>query len=339
MSRSRAVSAPGRPKSRTKKWNLGLGPGTHLFWYGWRPFLVTRTISDVNKQGGGDTKHSLRLMTFGRKQEIFNKLMEEAQAHSSDTDGIKLFQWNSNYWKRTGVLSPRKKETIIVHGDVVDSIITDALKFMDNREWYDSRGIPYRRGYLFYGAPGCGKTSMVQALAAELQRDICALQLTTIKNDDDLIDAMTEVDENCILLLEDIDAAVSNVNKRKEDGTVDKDESNRKAISLSAILNATDGLTAGSGRILIMTTNHPEKLDPALIRDGRIDMKKEFPLAGIEEIERMFRLFYPDEPFKYNYFPDNATISPAALQGCFIHNKEDATQALYELKRTITGEV
>lgn len=132
---------------------------------------------------------------------------------------------------------------------------------MSSEEWFANRGIPFRRGYLLYGIPGTGKSTTVHALASELNLPIYILMLSLNLDDSSLADMMRYLPSHCVLLLEDLDVAfksrVDNGNERKE---------NESSVTLSGLLNAIDGLAAPEGRLLFATTNHVEKLDPALIR-------------------------------------------------------------------------
>lgn len=78
-------------------------------------------------------------------------------------------------------------------------------------------GIPYRRGYLLHGPPGCGKSSYITALAGELERGICVLNLSERGLTDDRLNHLLAVaPQQTIVLLEDIDAAFSSREESKE---------------------------------------------------------------------------------------------------------------------------
>lgn len=126
--------------------------------------------------------------------------------------------------------------------------------------------MPYRRGYLLYGPPGTGKTSFVQAVAGALKLNICYLNLSGGRFDDDGLNrALNDAPAHSIILLEDIDG----IFVEREAVSVQKKGRN---VSFSGLLNALDGVRSQEGRITIMTTNHREKLDPALLRPGRADV-------------------------------------------------------------------
>lgn len=144
----------------------------------------------------------------------------------------------------------------------------DIQKFQNSEEWYQKRGIPYRRGYLLYGPPGTGKTSFTLAVAGALKLNICYLNLSSGRlDDDDLNDVLSSAPDNSIILLEDIDA----IFVQRESVT----QGHQRGVSFSGLLNALDGVRSQEGSILFMTTNHREKLDPALLRPGRCDVHVE----------------------------------------------------------------
>ena len=120
-------------------------------------------------------------------------------------------------WRKFG--QPKAKRmlpSVILDNGVKEGILDDVHDFMKNGKWYSDRGIPYRRGYLLYGPPGSGKTSFIQALAGELDYNICILNLSENNlTDDRLNHLMNNMPERSILLLEDIDAAF---NKRSQSG-------------------------------------------------------------------------------------------------------------------------
>ena len=171
----------------------------------------------------------------------------------------------------------------------------------------DNAGIPFRRGYLLHGAPGAGKTSLIHSLAGELGLDIYILSLTNQNMDDaTLKSAVIALPFECIVLIEDIDAALHSGMRRNiadpekqhtGEGKPEKpsdDVINKPAngVTLSGLLNALDGIAAQEGRILFATTNDYRALDPALCRPGRLDLHIEFKLASKYQCRELFRRFY-----------------------------------------------
>jgi hypothetical protein len=188
----------------------------------------------------------------------------------------------------------RKLDTVILKKGLKEDIRNDANLFVNSESWYKHRDIPYTRGYLFYGLPGTGKTSVIKGLSNELQRHIHYLMLNNIKNDLQLLELLKNINySETILVIEDIDCMndivkmrTGKIKKKKKD---DKEESE---LTLSGLLNALDGIFSNSGRILVMTTNHPEVLDAALIRPGRIDRKFLFDYCDNDQIKELYEMFF-----------------------------------------------
>ena len=143
--------------------------------------------------------------------------------------------------------------------------------------------------------------------------------------DDRLNYLMNNLPERSIMLLEDIDAAFVKRNKNEE-GYVN-------GVTFSGLLNALDGVASSEEIITFMTTNHPEKLDPAVMRPGRIDYIALVGNATEYQIRQMFLRFYPEETELCEQFVQkpiqlDIPISTAQLQGLFVFNKSDPKNAV-----------
>lgn len=226
---------------------------------------------------------------------------------------------------------PRSKRllgSVILDKGIAESVVEDVRDFMASGEWYHRRGIPYRRGYLLYGPPGSGKTSFIQALAGELDYNICILNISeNTLTDDRLNHLMNHIPNRSILLLEDVDAAFNKREQSTEQGYT-------SGVTFSGLLNALDGVASAEECITFMTTNHPERLDPALMRPGRVDYKVLIGNATEYQVKRMFLRFYENEKelceaFLSKYRKLNLhNVSTAQLQGLFVYNKRDPKAAI-----------
>jgi len=238
--------------------------------------------------------------------------------------------------------------------------------FINNKDYYIKKGLPYTLGLLFHGDPGTGKTSFIKALANLLGRHLLEVPLKKISSCEALYEAFYTKDvngislsfENKIIVLEDIDAMDDLIKSRIEttkkitdnkdtvvgnedssdDEDGDKDENVNlnnmfknfiqkktkktiKDISLSFLLNLMEGILEMDGRIIIMTTNHIDKIDPALIRPGRIDAKICFKKLTGNEINDMLKFYIPtwiDMTFTKKF-----TISHAELMNIIIKAEDD----------------
>lgn len=215
---------------------------------------------------------------------------------------------NTVSWVPTVSKPPRSLLTLALPPKIKNDMLEDIEAFLSprTRVWYGFRGIPYRRGYLLHGPPGTGKSSMCFAIAGRLWLDIYTVSLNSRKLDEDsLVSLFQSLPKRCIVLLEDVDnAGISQEgNRRMKDpsntGRVEnsllENELHGAGISLSALLNCLDGVAAQEGRILIMTTNHLEKLDPSLIRPGRVDKRYHFDFVDTMSVKQLFHAFFDEE--------------------------------------------
>ncbi|ETN42721.1 uncharacterized protein HMPREF1541_01879 [Cyphellophora europaea CBS 101466] len=228
---------------------------------------------------------------------------------------------HNNEWHIVAVRPSRPIATVVLDDLPKAEILIDLNEFLHPKtaRWYSNRGIPYRRGYLFHGPPGTGKSSMSFSLAGLFGLNIYCLSLSEITlTEESLIVLFNTLPRRCIVLLEDIDSAgISRPKPASKEGKGERSTERKKkkkqtkqdtseddvmvpglpkkltnAISISGLLNAIDGVASQEGRILIMTTNYPEKLDEALVRPGRVDMKIKFDLASTQQIKELFLRMY-----------------------------------------------
>ncbi|EDN11144.1 predicted protein [Histoplasma mississippiense (nom. inval.)] len=182
-------------------------------------------------------------------------------------------------WQPVKSTRRRSLESISLAEGQKEEVCNDMCKFLKAQRVYAKTERPYRRGYLFSGPPGTGKTSLVQALAGKYGLDIYMLSLTGQNmTDEELQWLCSHLPRHCVLLIEDIDSAGINREKMRaiqEDGARQNNQ-----VSLSGLLNAIDGVSSSDGRILVMTTNCRDQLDAALIRPGRVDREVKFTLAA-----------------------------------------------------------
>lgn len=383
------------------KWSARVPPryepyyGRHFFWHRRRLFIFHRSKrsrlgGDLPAGLGGiDEEDIIQIDTIGRSIDPIKELLKVAKSWSLNklrgTTTIrhplpKERQRFNGLWSKVSVRPSRPMHTVILDPDQKDMIVKDMNDFLHpaSPQWYATRGLPYRRGYLFTGPPGTGKTSLSFSLAGIFGLEIYVIGLQEPSlTEGDLMALFNSLPRRCVVLLEDVDAAEaakkrSGDDDKKEGAQVkggkggkgkgqgknklkganasqqngmptppsEKDEQNSKkdeeftlkdlarelkslgggnqkqrpnraeneggkgpgerqgpgsghsGISLSGLLNAIDGVASHEGRVLIMTTNHPELLDPALVRPGRVDRKIEFTYAMRPQIKELFIRMY-----------------------------------------------
>lgn len=313
------------------KFSLVPGPGNHLIRYKGAYMLIKRERSGkLLDMTSGTPFETVTLTTLYRDRNLFGELLSDAKTlalKAQEGKTVIYTSWGPE-WRPFG--QPKKKrmiDSVILDDGIKENIVKDVRDFLSSGKWYFDRGIPYRRGYLLYGPPGSGKTSFIQALAGELDYNICILNLSEANlTDDRLNHLMNHIPERSLLLLEDIDAAFNQRSQTDESGF-------KSGVTFSGLLNALDGVASSEETITFMTTNHPEKLDPAILRPGRVDYRVLVGNATEHQIEKMFWRFYEGEEEKAKQFVGkamslNVPISTAQLQGLFVYNKNDPDGAL-----------
>lgn len=294
--------------------------GYRIFWIGLRPFLFSRsgTQRSLMLAGGaaplvhdrGQVQSSISISTFGRSLTPLHNFTDLCRDYKrkdmTGTTTVYFCGSSAPYGGGWHSVSKaiRKLDTIDMDQDVKADIIRDADDYYssESRQYFSDCGIPYRRGYLFHGPPGSGKSSFTAALAGHLQCDIYHINLASnTVNDSFLQHLFLELPRKCIVVLGDIDSAGIG----REHGTKDplapqprfpdltpmdshgpiptahifpgaRMTTSKNEVTLSGLLNAIDGNGSQEGRLLIMTSNNPDALDDALIRPGRIDKKIHF---------------------------------------------------------------
>lgn len=316
----------------TTKFSLVPGPGKHLIKYKGAYMLINRERSGkLIDMTNGSPFETVTLTTLYRDRFLFQSLLDEAKKlalKAREGKTVLFTSWGPE-WRPFG--QPRKKRmfgSVILDEGVGEAILNDVKDFLGSGDWYHRRGIPYRRGYLLYGPPGSGKTSYIQALAGELDYNICILNLSENNlTDDRLNHLMNHIPERSILLLEDVDAAFNKREQSKEKGFT-------SGVTFSGLLNALDGVTSAEECITFMTTNHPDKLDHALMRPGRVDFKVLINNATEYQVRKMFLRFYENEDELCDEFMRKyrdlgiSGVSTAQLQGLFIYNKRNPQGAI-----------
>ncbi|KAF8444830.1 hypothetical protein L210DRAFT_318091 [Boletus edulis BED1] len=303
---------------------------THTIYYRGHWLRVRRS-----KKTDGSGCEVLSISVVARSNSILKQLVLQAKKEyeAEAIHRIQIYFADSHgSWRWTDSRHKRPMSSIVLNPGVKEVLLNDARDFLKSEKWYADRGIPFRRGYLLHGVPGSGKSSLIHAIAGELMLDIYTLSLSSSWiSDSTLTTLMGRVPARCIVLLEDLDAAFTrSVSRDKSsNGTPDSGSSNGEeatvadqpsvsssrhrrhkdqvsdvnTLSLSGLLNALDGVAAAEGRILFATTNHLERLDPALSRPGRMDVWIEFKNASKWQAEALFRNFFPssdkdDEPIE-----------------------------------------
>lgn len=271
---------------------------------------------------------------FANKKNFINQLKNVITRSSNIYENkVKInFQWYNN--KR----DKRYLNSIYTNNNEQYNVLNDLRNFINNKQFYLDNNIPYKRNYLFYGKPGTGKTSLIFALASELNYDIKLIDLGSFNDLNSLLYQVYNCSSNTFLVFEDIDAMSTKFEERKKEEFVkdsnkdvpiiDEPTSNAKELSLSILLNLLDGLYTKEGMITFFTTNHIDKLDSAFLRDGRMDYKLEMVDLDNKIINNIL-----EKKIGKKLSVRKKSINPATLQEIIIQRKLDNINEEEMIKR------
>ncbi|PIN00304.1 AAA+-type ATPase [Handroanthus impetiginosus] len=288
-----------------------------------KDIVIGSYLSHVLSEGKAIAKRN-------KRQRLFMNVSSDKQGDWGDD---KKLAWRSIAFEHPATfdtlgMDPKKKK------DVMD----DLVAFTNAKEYYKGIGKPWKRGYLLYGPPGTGKSTMIAAMANFLHFDVYDLELTAVKNNTELRMLMTEISKRSIVVIEDIDCSLGITGRRKntkngendlkeviaekadmedDDSSSSDDDEDDSKVTLSGLLNSIDGLWSASGgeKIFVFTTNYAEKLDPALIRRGRMDKHIEMSYCCFESFKVLaknyLKIEYHEKFEKIRCLLEENEMSPA----------------------------
>lgn len=301
---------------------LSPGEGFHIFKLEKKWVWMTREV-----QANITVLEKISLSTLGRDKKLLQDFIQHAIdlriTRELDKISILIPSSYNNEWIRAKLGNNRKLSSIVLKQGQTEAILGDLQQFFNAKKRYDELGIPWRRGYLLFGPPGTGKTSLVTALASELSLNVCSLSLASANITDERIgNLLSTVPPRSIILLEDIDSFFKH--RDKADASV--------KLSYSGFINALDGVAAHEGSVIFLTTNHPQLIDEAAIRSGRVDFRMELTHCDKHQLYAMAHKFFEDKAMA-NAISETipaGKLSPALVQECLLKSKnlEDALRHL-----------
>lgn len=324
------ANSPTDKKTTKKKTTYYLKPKNDSFiiWYKGTPLKVSKGQDKLEsaKDFYSMIYNHYSISGFFAKKTI-QKLIDDVLAYTDEEKEISSeyeIYVNSNYsdWCYTFSKKGRNVDSVVLNKKTKDSIFNGLDTFIESEEWYIERGIPYQYNMLIHGSPGSGKSSIISAIANKYLYNVYYMTLSGDQlSDTTLMLLFSRIPEHSILVMEDIDSIFrgrENISKSK--------------ITFSGFINSLDGIISKHNFISIMTTNHPETLDTALIRSGRIDNMVEICYPEIKEIQTYFKRFFNEE-LKLQHM-DKQNISMAKIQEiCMLHinNYENAHNEIVSL--------
>lgn len=260
---------------------------------------------------------SVMVETYGRDAKKVAYLIEKI--HSGDNH---LIQYTISTDKENDVeiyrdiRSSRNSESVFLNENVKETILNHVNKFFNNKPIYDKRNLTYKTGILLYGEAGTGKTTIANMIATESNCNLVVIKMDNFANmDTDYITSTINADdETYVVLLEDIDCVIGNRESENDD------LENKK--NVNKLLQFLDSTSSPSNVIFVATTNHIEKLDDAILRAGRFDLKVNITNINEKSAAQMCKSFgIKDEATIKRLFKENnvdGKINPAKLQNLIL---------------------
>jgi chaperone BCS1 len=316
--------------------SIGFGTGIHIVKMYGKTLIIRVNERDIHKL---EDKLSMTITVLGRDNSfafwLREKLLEEIGTGPSPGEKIPIYEFGNNYWGQASLMERRMFDTVFIPSAQKKRILDAITDFDNSKPWFMARGIPYHLGILIYGPPGSGKTSVIRAIASQLNKCIYVLQANRLEV---LPKAVAFLPKNTIFVIEDIDSSSA---VRDPDDTAPSGEDRNitvnvqgfgndttiKPANLSTVLNTLDGIGSSEGRIMILTTNHIERLSPALLRPGRIDLLEKIDFITINEftcfLSRYYDMEYSDVQLNYTAGRKmtDTDVTVATVQNYYMLNK------------------
>lgn len=316
-------------KDGQQVWDYPPSPGSHYFWWEGRPACFHRHRREL--EGGGHIAvfETLTVRFFLGDRGTISRFLAAAEKFCEipPDEVLRIQGFSGGNWSPLRERDKRSLGTVFLPGGLVADLVAKIGEFHRSRDWYRDHGIPHRMGILLEGPPGNGKTTLIKALASHFNRTLVTIPLGSRGTDDErLLSVFGQLNQNFVVA-EDVDC-LTGFDGRERPGS---DSQVGSHLTFSGLLNAIDGVASSEGYVLFFTTNHPEKLDPALLRPGRIDH-----VIHIGNVERgqggaYFRSFYgPGHEAEASAFVDrfaDGMCSMAELQNHLMTYRDAPAEA------------
>lgn len=293
--------------------NLKLHYGNHTINYKEQTIHINYETKDILATADDIRKYET-LVLSSSSQELLLEFIEEARSSNANPERndklICRILKPGGMWGILSKIAKRSNKTLFLDIDLED-LFSQIQTFFDDEEDYVQHGVPFKMNFLFHGIPGTGKTSLIYTIASHFNLDISFLNITKDLDDNTFTRAITNLPENSILVLEDIDALF-----------VDRDS--KCNVSFSTVLNVLDGMIKKHKLLTFLTTNYKDRLDSALKRSGRVDYELEFSNATRKQTKDMYNYFFSENCEEFMKFTKKLKYTTSDLHKfLFKHRKKN----------------
>ncbi|MFA5375925.1 MAG: AAA family ATPase [Dehalococcoidia bacterium] len=315
-----------------------------------RPFVLN--LEKIDQSFTDVEKERLTIRVLGRSHAPLDNLLEDCKKAAITYEGTCIRKYGE-YWMDLGNVPNRSMDSIVLPESKKQLLLDRINKFLSSEQWCIQHGIPWHLGIMLYGPPGTGKSSLVRAIADYLGRNInilpahrlywvdtalataeakCIVAIEdidtswTVQAREELLKQLREADK-AAHSKEGAPNTVGPAGASDSPGKVlmpggfnyvdrssDLIEDLQSSSGLSVVLNVLDGLEATHGRVIIMTANSIDSIDPALMRPGRIDLCLEIGNLDDECFRGMLHRFFPGKAFPSDDYHVEANLMPAKVQ-------------------------
>ncbi|KAF8403935.1 hypothetical protein HHK36_012042 [Tetracentron sinense] len=276
------------------------------------------------------------------RAEEFERVSRERRLYTNNGHGSYESGWVSVPFRH-----PSTFETLALEPELKEQMTEDLTAFSNGREFYHKVGRAWKRGYLLYGPPGSGKSSLIAAMANFLCYDVYDLELTKVSDNSELRALLIQTTNRSIIVIEDIDCSLDltadRLSKKKKSPRsklenhrrFDDDGEENGRVTLSGLLNFTDGLWSccGEERVIVFTTNHRDNVDPALVRCGRMDVHVRLGACGVHAFKALAMNYLGVESHALfeeveRCIRDGGALTPAEIGEMLLRNRRDVDVAI-----------
>lgn len=313
---SRTVDVSASWSSEDGVYDLGVGLGTHYFWHG---RMLVRVRKTRILQAGLHPLTDLEVTTLGRSHKRINKIFNDLKPEDDDVPSC--FSLGKDGWCLDSKLRGGGLDTLALDDDIKAMFRKEMEFYLNGKDEFERLRLPWKISFMLHGVPGSGKTSIIRSIAIEYGLNLHTINLS-ITAEDAIVSGISTMGKKSLLVLEDIDGCSATMNRELNGGKASEGDS-VFGIDLKGLLSVLDGVCQLHGVAIFMTTNYLERIDEALLRDGRTDFVIELPKISAATVDKYFTDIFGELGFKCAEPLDAKSVTKIKLKA-----KRDGQKAL-----------